>query len=96
MDKVSPTTLWSVISIVAAAIGGLFFVYMGHANEPTGHSGVATEDKVSSLEIKVERVAVKVDHNKDILEELKDDVKGMRVEQNAYTASVLEAIERSR
>jgi len=93
-NGVTSTAFWSIVSIVAAAIGGLFFVITGHANEER-HPGAANEEKVASLEVKVERVATKVDHNKDILEEVKQHVKEIRIEQNAYNQSVLEAIERS-
>lgn len=93
-NGVTSTSLWSIVSIVAAAIGGLFFVIMSHANEPT-HPEAANEEKVASLEVKVERVSVKVDYNKDILEEVKQHVKEIRVEQNAYNQSVLDAIERN-
>ena len=94
VDKVSSTSFWSILSIVAACIGGLLFVMMSHANTPK-HSGAAKEEAVSSLEVKVERVATKVDNNRYILEEVKDDLRDMRAEQNTYTEAVLEAIERN-
>ena len=59
------------------------------------HCGAAREEAVSSLEVKVERVATKVDSNRYILEEVKDDLRDMRAEQNTYTEAVLEAIERN-
>ena len=67
---------------------------ISHANGPK-HSGAAKEEDVSSLAVKVERVATKVDNNRYILEEVKEDLKEMRVEQNIYTDTVLEAIERN-
>ena len=91
MEKVSPTAFWSVISIVAASIGGIFFVMISHAGEGK-HPESAHEDDVSGLQVHVAQVATKVDHNSRVLEEVKMDLRELRIEQNNANQRILEAI----
>lgn len=91
MPNVSPTTFWAALTIVASAIGGVVVLAVSHAGEPR-HAEAAAESLVTSLQVKVEGIASDVGHNRYILEEVKDELKDMRIEQNAYTERVLEAI----
>lgn len=91
MDRVSTTTFWSVIPIVAAAIGGLFLVLMSHASQPK-HAEAAHESDVSSVQIDVTRVATQVEQNSLVLGELKLDLRELRVEQNDANRRILDAI----
>jgi len=91
MDRVSPTAFWSVISIVAASIGGIFFVMISHAGQAK-HPEAAHEDDVSSVQVHVAKVATKVDHNSVILGEVKMDLRELRVEQNSANQRILDAI----
>jgi hypothetical protein len=91
MEKVSPTAFWSIIPIIAASIGGIFFVMMSHASEGK-HSESAHEDDVSGLQVHVAQVATKVDHNSRVLEEVKMDLRELRIEQNNANQRILEAI----
>jgi len=91
MDRVSPTAFWSVISIVAAALGGLFLLSVTHAGE-NSHPGSATSSKVSEVEIGVARMGMTVQHNSEMLEEVREDIKTLRVEQRESTQNILEAI----
>lgn len=91
MDKVSHTAFWSVISIVAASIGGLIFVMMSHASVGK-HPESAHEDDVSSVRVHVAEVSTKVDHNSRVLDEVKMDLRELRVEQNNANQRILEAI----
>ena len=87
-------TFWSTMTILASAVGGLLVLLFAHIGEPK-HAEAAEERTVNSNAIRVERVATEVSMNKDILDEVKEDVKEMRVEQRAYTYSILEAIRES-
>jgi|TARA_Y100001949_G_C15728538_1_gene218343 hypothetical protein len=59
------------------------------------HAEAAEERLVNSIAIRVERVATEVSMNKDILDEVKSDVNEIRIEQRAYTDTILEAIRES-
>ena len=91
MESTTNTTFWSAISIITAALGGIFFVLMSHAESPK-HSESAHEDDVSRIEVYVATVGTKVDHNSRVLAELKLDLKELRVEQNNASQRILEAI----
>tara|TARA_Y100000310_G_scaffold296382_1_gene328590 strand:+ start:127 stop:411 length:285 start_codon:yes stop_codon:yes gene_type:complete len=91
MEHVTPTAFWSTVSIIAAAIGSSFWLTVSHADEPL-HSEAASESDVSAIEVKLERVATDVEHNSDVLGELKDDLKDLRIEQSTATREILEAI----
>ena len=91
MEKVSHTAFWSVIPIVAASIGGIFFVVMSHASEGK-HPEAAHEDDVSGLQVNVAQVATKVDHNSRVLDEVKIDLRELRIEQNNANQRILDAI----
>ena len=91
MEKVSPTAFWSVISIVAAALGGLFLLSVTHAGEAT-HPGSASSSKVSELEIGVARMETTVGHNSLMLQEVRDDIKVLRTEQKEATQNILDAL----
>ena len=91
MEKVSPTAFWSVISIVAAALGGLFLLSVTHAGEAT-HPGSASSSKVSELEIGVAWMETTVGHNSLMLQEVRDDIKVLRTEQKESTQNILDAL----
>jgi len=91
MDKVSHTAFWSVISIVAASIGGLLFVLMSHASQPK-HPEAAHESDVLSVQVGMARVSTQVEQNSNILGEVKLDLKELRIEQNDANRRILEAI----
>jgi hypothetical protein len=95
MPNVTSTTFWAALTIVASAIGGLVVLAVSHAGEPR-HAEAAAESAVTSLQVKVEGIASDVGHNRYILEEVKVELRDMRIEQNAYTERVLEAIEGGR
>ena len=75
---------WSIVSVVAAAIGSLFFMLYTHSGQAK-HPEAAREQDVTILAVKVGSIASDV-------ENIKDDVKEIRVEQRAYTESILRAI----
>ena len=84
-------TFWSTMTILASAVGGLLVLLFTHIGEPK-HAEAAEERLVNSIAIRVERVATEVSMNKDILDEVKSDVNEIRIEQRAYTDTILEAI----
>ena len=88
-------TFWSVLTIMASAIGGIILLLFTHIGEPK-HAEAAEEKAVTAIEIRMERVATEVAINKEILDEVKEDVNEIRVEQRAYTDTILEAIRESR
>lgn len=57
-----------------------------------GHSSLAEQSEVASVKIKVERIASEVNHNKDILSELKNDIRYIKMEQDRSSKEILEAI----
>ena len=87
-------TFWSTMTILASAVGGLLVLLFTHMGEPK-HAEAAEERTVNSIAIRVERVATEVSMNKDILDEVKSDVNEIRIEQRAYTDTILEAIRES-
>jgi hypothetical protein len=91
----SGTALWTIIPLAATAIGSLFFLLYAHAGEPT-HPMSAHEDDVTILQVRVEGIATDVENNKFVLEEVKDDLKSMQVEQRASTETILRAIQEIR
>ena len=91
MEKVSHTAFWSVISIVAAALGGLFIFSVTHAGEST-HPGAASANRVSEIEIGVARMGMAVQHNSEMLVEVREDIKTMQFEQREATQNILEAL----
>ena len=84
-------TFWSTVTILTSAFGGLLFLFFTHMGEPK-HAEAAEERTVTAIEVRVAMVATEVALNKEILDEVKEDVKEIRVEQRAYTESILEAI----
>ena len=89
------TALWTIVPLAATAIGSLFFMIYAHAGEPT-HPKSAHEDDVTGIQVRVEGIATDVENNKFVLEEVKDDLKAMQVEQRASTETILRAIRDSR
>ena len=71
MNSVTPMSFWAVAAITASAVGGLFTMQMSHAGE-NGHSSMANRSEVSKVQIKLERVSTKVNHNAEVLSELKE------------------------
>ena len=84
-------TFWSTMTIMVSAVGGLLVLLFTHMGEPK-HAEAAEERLVNSIAIRVERVATEVSMNKDILDEVKSDVNEIRIEQRAYTDTILDAI----
>lgn len=91
VDRISPTTFWSVMGVVVSVIGGIVLLSMSHSAVPR-HAEAADEKRVVELEVKVQGVAVEVTHNKEMLVELRDDVKEFRVEQRQMTNEILNEI----
>jgi cation transport regulator ChaC len=91
MESTPNTTFWSAISIITAAVGGIFFVLISHAETPK-HPEAAHEDDVGRIEVTVARVETRVGHNTRVLEELKLDLRELRVEQSNANQRILEAI----
>jgi|TARA_R110000851_G_scaffold59690_4_gene138104 septal ring factor EnvC (AmiA/AmiB activator) len=84
-------SFWAVAAITASAVGGLFTMQMSHAGE-NGHSSMANRSEVSKVQIKLERVSTKVNHNAEVLSELKDDLKELQRKQSDSSKEILEAI----
>jgi len=91
MEGTSSTTFWSAVSIITAAMGGIFFVFIAHSAEPK-HSEAAHEKDVTSIQIEVARVEENVSHNSRVLEELKVDLRTLRIEQANANREILDAI----
>ena len=85
------TTFWSGVGIIATAVGSLFFLFVSHAGEPK-HPGAARESDVTTMAVRVARVTVEVNNNKEVLQEVKEDVQALRVQQNRDTEEILRAI----
>ena len=94
MDPVTPNAFWATMSIAAAAIGSSFFLTISHAGEPK-HSESASESDVSDIQVSVAKVVTDVEYNKDLLSDLKDEVKDLRIEQSRSSQEILEAIRRN-
>jgi len=84
-------TFWSTLTIFASAVGGVLILLFTHIGEPK-HAAAADERDVSEIQIRVERVVTEVARNKEILDEVKIEVREIRVEQRAYTETILSAI----
>jgi hypothetical protein len=91
MTHVTPTTFWASLGIVASAIGGLFTMQMSHANE-NGHSSMADQAEVSQVKIKIERIETEVGHNRELLGDLKVELRDLRDKQAQTSEEILEAI----
>jgi len=91
MTHVTPTTFWASLGIVASAIGGLFTMQISHAGE-NGHSSTANQAEVSEVKIKIERIATEVNHNRELLGDLKTELKDLRAKQAENSEEILEAI----
>ena len=81
----------TTISITAACCGGLLMLIVGHSGEPK-HAEAASESDVTSIAVKLERLAADVDNNKGVLSEVKEDLSSLRTEQRDSTESILSAI----
>jgi hypothetical protein len=93
--KTASATLWTVVPVIATAIGSLFFLIYAHAGEPT-HPKAAHEDDVTGIQVRVEGIATDVENNKFVLEEVKDDLNSLQIEQRASTETILRAIRENR
>lgn len=91
MDRVSRTTFWSVVMLSVSAMAGLLAMHSSHAGEEA-HVGAAKKDEVSAIQVKVERIGVGVENNKEMLTELKGDFRDMRETQSVANREILEAI----
>ena len=92
MNNVSQTTFWSTTTIMASAIGGVLILASTHAGEPR-HSESADEAHVSALEVRVERVATNVENNTAVLNEVKAELRDLRVDMRESSQEILRAIE---
>ncbi len=92
MSNVSQMTFWSTVTLMASAMGGILILASTHAGEPR-HSEAADERQVSALQVRVERVATTVEHNSEVLGELKDEIKDLRVDMRASSQDIIRAIE---
>jgi hypothetical protein len=90
-SEITATTFWATLGIVASAVGGLFTMQLSHTNA-NGHSSMARQAEVSEVKIKVERIATEVNHNKEILNDLKADIRHIKNKQDQFNKEVLEAI----
>ena len=91
MHTITPTTFWASLGIVASAIGGLFTMQISHAGE-NGHSSMADQEEVSEVRIKIERIATEVNHNRELLGDLKVEMRNLRDRQSETSEEILEAI----
>ncbi len=92
MSNVSQMTFWSTVTLMASAMGGILILASTHAGEPR-HSEAADERQVSALQVRVERVATTVEHNSEVLGELTDEIKDLRVDMRASSQDIIRAIE---
>lgn len=95
MEKLSPTTFWSVVGIFVSVIGGILILGASHTSIPR-HAEAADEKIVAELEVELKGVSIAVVHNKEVLVELKENVKELRVEQRQMTNEILEEIRNGR
>ena len=91
MEIVTPTAFWSATTIVASAIGATLFLSISHSGEPK-HPEAALESDVTQIQVRLERVQTNVEHNKDLLGDLREEIGELRVEQNESRSEILEAI----
>jgi len=91
MTSVTSTTFWASIGIVATAMGGLFTMQLSHAGE-NGHSSMVDQAEVSEVKINIERISTEVNHNRELLSELKVEIRDMRDKQEEVSTEILEAI----
>lgn len=91
MSSVTPTTFWASVGIASTAIGGLFTMQMSHAGE-NGHSSMADQAEVSEVKIKIERIETEVKHNRELLGDLKVELRDLRDKQAQTSEEILEAI----
>ena len=78
------STFWSIASVAIAAIGTLFFMVYTHTGQAK-HPEAAHEEDVTVLAIKVGAIESNVEH-------IQYDVQELRMEQRAYTETILRAI----
>ena len=64
---------------------------MSHANE-NGHSSMADQAEVSQVKIKIERIETEVKHNRELLGDLKVELRDLRDKQAQTSEEILEAI----
>ncbi len=91
MNSVSQTTYWASVGILASAVGGLFSMQMSHAGE-SGHSSTVDQAEVSEVKIKIERIATEVNHNRELLGDLRTEIRSLRDRQAETSEEILEAI----
>ena len=91
MDRVTPTTFWGAVTVIAAAMGAVFSMSVSHSGEPK-HSEAALETDVTEIQVRLERVQTNTEHNARSLVELKDQVQRQGIEQREQSEEILEAI----
>lgn len=64
---------------------------ISHAGE-NGHSSAANQEEVSEVKIKIERIATEVNHNRELLGDLKVELRDLRTKQVETSEEILEAI----
>tara|TARA_R110000751_G_C13782980_1_gene481194 strand:+ start:2426 stop:2707 length:282 start_codon:yes stop_codon:yes gene_type:complete len=82
---------WTVIGIIAATIGSLFLLTVSHAATPK-HTGAAATVDVYEIGSRLEGVSVDVGNNKNILGELRVEVRDLKTEQIRYSQEILKAV----
>jgi len=92
MDSVTPTAFWAAMTITASAIGGSFFFGASHAGEPR-HPEAAPVEVVTELKVKVQAIESSVQMNRYLLDDVKNEIREMRVEQSSNMEIVLDAID---
>lgn len=91
MPSINHSTFWGAVTIIASAFGGLLLLSISHSGEPK-HSEAALESDVTQIQVRLERVQTNVEHNKDLLGELKGKIGELQIEQNESSSEILEAI----
>ena len=91
MEYVTPTTFWSSTTIVASAIGAVFFLSVSHSSEPK-HSGAAYESDVGRIRVNIERIETNQQHFMRRLEDQSGQLEELRRDQEIRRKEILDAI----
>jgi hypothetical protein len=91
VSHISPTSFWASIAITASALGGLLTMQVSHRSE-NGHSSLAEQSEVSDLRVELGKVSTEVKHNRELLNDLKIDIRHIKQEQDSFNQEVLEVI----
>jgi len=92
MEPVGQTTFWTVFTLMSSVVGGCVLLLTSHASEPK-HAQAAHVSRVSDLEVKTSIIATIGEHNSNLLDELKVEIRELRTEQRQASVEILRAIE---